>query len=504
MVFKKPYGFLIKHFKLIHLILTGLFIYLLIKVNSVLTYYNSFILGTVGKLEAIRYVTNYYLIAVILSIVICAVMYILLKYKKKPRVLYVILIVFVLLVVFMMQLAYSGLNTIYIGVLDAKTLRLYRDLLRITVLIQYISVGLVLVRGLGFDIKKFNFVKDLEELDIDVTDEEEVELTLGSTNSLQRKINRKIREFKYYYLENKVFIHIILIVLLVVGVFSVFLNFEVINKKYQQGEVFSIDDFQFKVFDTFVTNIDYNNKMILGEDNTFVVVRMVVATSAGKKVLNTSNLVLEVNHHSYTSNGYYGNRFSDLGIAYQNQAISSGVTYLFIYQIPKEEENQKMKIVYAGDKDIYLDPIMLDVLEKEKNYNIGDKIDFLGSSLGNGYLKINKAEVNTSFSYPYQYEVDGQIYTNEYSISSARGGILHLEIDSSIQNKMDNYTFFKNYAVLKYKIGDQEYEITYMDNKTPGNYEEGLYLVVDGNVLEAQEIWFDIKVRNKHYIYTVK
>ena len=43
-----------------------------------------------------------------------------------------------------------------------------------------------------------------------------------------------------------------------------------------------------------------------------------------------------------------------------------------------------------------------------------------------------------------------------------------------------------------------------MDNKTPGNYEEGLYLVVDGNVLEAQEIWFDIKVRNKHYIYTVK
>ena len=213
MVFKKPYGFLIKHFKLIHLILTGLFIYLLIKVNSVLTYYNSFILGTVGKLEAIRYVTNYYLIAVILSIVICAVMYILLKYKKKPRVLYVILIVFVLLVVFMMQLAYSGLNTIYIGVLDAKTLRLYRDLLRITVLMQYISVGLVLVRGLGFDIKKFNFVKDLEELDIDVTDEEEVELTLGSTNSLQRKINRKIREFKYYYLENKVFIHIISLII---------------------------------------------------------------------------------------------------------------------------------------------------------------------------------------------------------------------------------------------------------------------------------------------------
>ena len=46
---------------------------------------------------------------------------------------------------------------------------------------------MVLVRGLGFDIKKFNFVKDLHELDIDVTDEEEVELTLGNTNVAKRK-----------------------------------------------------------------------------------------------------------------------------------------------------------------------------------------------------------------------------------------------------------------------------------------------------------------------------
>ena len=64
MVFKKPYGFLIKYFKIIHLLLTGLYIYLAFKVSQILTYYNGFILGTASKLDAIKYVTNFYIIAI--------------------------------------------------------------------------------------------------------------------------------------------------------------------------------------------------------------------------------------------------------------------------------------------------------------------------------------------------------------------------------------------------------------------------------------------------------
>ena len=68
MILRKPYGFLIKHFRLIHLILTTLYIYLAIKVNSLLKFYNNFISGSESKLNAIKYITNYYLIAIIASI----------------------------------------------------------------------------------------------------------------------------------------------------------------------------------------------------------------------------------------------------------------------------------------------------------------------------------------------------------------------------------------------------------------------------------------------------
>ena len=44
---------------------------------------------------------------------------------------------------------------------------------------------------------------DLVELDEDVTDDEEVELTFGNMNGLKRNFNKKLRELKYYYVDNK-------------------------------------------------------------------------------------------------------------------------------------------------------------------------------------------------------------------------------------------------------------------------------------------------------------
>ena len=52
MVFRKPYAFLIKNFKLIHVILSALMIYLSIKCNSIFNIYNSLVksenVSTVG------------------------------------------------------------------------------------------------------------------------------------------------------------------------------------------------------------------------------------------------------------------------------------------------------------------------------------------------------------------------------------------------------------------------------------------------------------------------
>ena len=207
LVFRKPYAFLIKHFKIVHLILTLIYIYLALKVNGILKYYNNFLSGTESKLNAINYVNNFYILAIVASIIICLIIYALMRYKKKPKLLYVILIVLYLTTAIIINISLNGLNTIYIDVLDVKTQRVYRDLLQIIIIFQYISICFTTVRALGFDIKKFNFQEDIAELEINVTDDEEVELTLGSTSNVQRKGRRILRELKYYYNENKLFIN---------------------------------------------------------------------------------------------------------------------------------------------------------------------------------------------------------------------------------------------------------------------------------------------------------
>lgn len=504
MFFKNPYGFLIKHFRLIHLILTGFFVFLAIKLNSLLNFYNNFINGVASKLDAMGFVTNYYIIVIILSIIICVVVYSLLGYKKKPRLLYVVLIGFLVLIAVLINIFYDGLETIYISVLDTKSLRLYRDLLRILVVFQYIAVAVVLVRGLGFDIKKFNFVKDLAELNLDAKDVEEVELTLGSTNNLQRKFNRKLREFKYYYLENKMFIHIILIILVVGSVSSFIVKEEVVDKEFEQGESFSTEEFQIQLLDSYVTVKDYDNNIIKVDGSTFVVAKIKLASLGEKKKFNSSNLILEVNNNSYSNDLYYSSRFSDLGYVYKGSKIGDESIYIFVYNILMEDAEKKMRLVYADEEIINLNPIMLDDSTDESSYKLGNKLDLSNSTLGSGFLTIENFEINDSFVFPYEYEVEGKKYTNEYNIFSNNKVIIKLLMNGAYPDGFDNYTFLEKYGVLKYKIGEEEYSIHSFSNKTPGTFEEGLYLALDEKVLNADSIWFDIRIRNQRYIYNIK
>lgn len=144
-----------------------------------------------------------------------------------------------------------------------------------------------------------------------------------------------------------------------------------------------------------------------------------------------------------------------------------------------------------------------DVLEKE-TYKIGNSINLSDSIFGSGSFKINSFELGESFPYSYQYEVGGEIFNSQYYISSMKGAILNLKISSNFGGKLNNYSFLDKYSVLKYKIGDVEYVMNNFDNKSPGNYKDGLYLAVDKRILDAQKIWFEISIRNKFYIYTIK
>lgn len=504
MILRKPYGFLIKHFRLIHLVLTAMYILLAIKVNSLLKYYNDFIAGSESKLNAINHVTNYYLIAIIASIIICLIIYALMRYKKKPKLLYLILIALYLVVAVIINISYDGLNEIYIATLDAKTQRLNRDLLRIIIIFQYISICFTLIRGLGFDIKKFNFKEDIAELELDITDAEEVELTIGHTEDLQRKIRRNIRELKYYYKENKLFINTIIVIVLIILASTITINREIINKVYNENEQVSTDNYNFTILKTYITNKSYSDEVITSTDTKYLIVKISIASKMTVSELNTSNIILKTNNNTYTINQKYYNNFIDLGTSYRGQSISSPKTYIFIFNVKNEDINDKMQIIYAGNKKININPVNIDEIDESKNYKLTETIDLSNSPLESGNITINNYEIKNKFEYTYNYEVSGRTYTSKMNITSANKTIMHLKLTYQIPDKFTINEFLENYVKLKYKINDKEYTNAVLGNKTPGSYHEGLYLEVDKEIENASKIWLEFTIRNKKYIYNLK
>ena len=503
MVFKKPYGFLIKHFKLIHLILTGLFIYLTMTVSNILNYYNNFIDKSASRLDAINYMNEGHLIAAFLAIIICIVVYILLRYKKKPRALYIGLIAFILLVVGMISIVQGGLEVIYNSTLDVRTLRAYRDLLKILIVFEYLSVGIVLVRGLGFDIKKFNFASDMHELNLDISDEEEVELSLEGTEVVQRKVNRNLRELKYYYIENKFFINIIISIIAVLGISFFFVNTEIINKVYEEKEQFSYDAFSFRVLDSYITRNTYENEVIAKKDKSYVIVRTIVASNSNK-ALNPGNLLLKVNNNSYSINSYNGKAFSDLGNAYKKQSINGTYTYLFIFYVNNDDLDKDMSLEYTEDRKVKLKPINLDEVKDPINLKLNDTLDLSNTTFGNGNIVITNFEINDKFTYPFEYEMGGEIFKSEYTITSSGGTLLKIDLNASYPLNMKGYDFFKKYATLKYKLENVEYTTKAFDDKTPAAEKNNLYVAVDKKIKDAQSIWFEVQIRNYKYVYTIK
>ena len=504
MILRKPYAFLIKKFKLIHLILTFLSIYLLIKTNNLLGYFNNFIDGTVSKIEAIEYISNTHILVILLSIAICLVVLILMKHKKKPFALYLILISIYLAIGLIISITNNGLNEIYFGSLETKTLLLYRDILRILIIIQFISLCFIIVRALGFDIKKFNFANDLEDLNIELTDDEEVELTLGSTNTIRRKINRKTREFKYYYVENKLFINVIIIVIIFFSLSGLFVSKEVINKVYNEQETFTTDNFNITVLNSYISNKSSDNKKITDTNTSFVIIKLNITPKSNNQEFNVGKLILNIGKNSYASKTLYANKFKDLGYSYNGKKISSSTDYIFIYNVENEYLNDKMTLIYNNDKEVKLNPLNLDEISETSIYNLTEEINLSTSLFKTGTFKINSFEINDKFNYIYEYEVSGQVYESNIIIKSTNNTILYLNITSSLPSNLDNYSLLSEYATIKYKIEDKEYQSTSNDNKTPGNYKEGLYINVDKNIEQAEKIWIDIKIRNKQYIYNLK
>ena len=169
MVLRKPYAFLIKHFKAIHIILVILMGILGYKMYNMSSFLGPYLAkGEYGVVSGVagKYVGFLGLFLPILIIFLLASIAYLLKRKEKPIKYYLITILIYFIELIVMIVGFVLFTTIEQGTINSTLASIFNDLIRALAFIPFPFAIISLVRGVGFNVKQFNFKKDLIELQI--------------------------------------------------------------------------------------------------------------------------------------------------------------------------------------------------------------------------------------------------------------------------------------------------------------------------------------------------
>lgn len=342
MVLRRPYAFLIKHFKLLHLIITFLLGFVALKSREVYSYLNVVIQETVRRYDALSHIHYNIYIFITLALLLCFAIYWLLKYKDKPRNMYMITIIGYVAISIFMYILFMYIQGFVNNVPETKTIRLYRDLLMMVQIFEFYFVFIFLIRGLGFNLKKFNFASDLQELNLNASDSAEVEInTQIDTTNINRFAHKKLREFGYFYKEFKLYI------LIIVGVVSLFLGLKLYNfindsiKVYSEGNIVGKNN-RLTINNSYFSTVKGRN---------YVIVNFNIARNSRKDTFNPNNIALYVKKDKYYPNKTVCNQFNYLGTCYKNQTINSqGNNYIVVYEVDSLN-HQKTYINYTDSFD---------------------------------------------------------------------------------------------------------------------------------------------------------
>lgn len=535
MILKKPYAFLIKHFRLIHIILAIPMLYLVYKSNNIVTFFNDYVLNnyslTVNGELTSMFISNLMYLGIVLIILATLAVYFLFRYKEKPRKHYIAIVIYYLIFFVLLNICHGILEVMQFDVLEASIARSYRDISLLIVIPQYYFCLFTIFRGLGFNVKKLNFASDLKEMEISEKDSEEFEFVVGVDGyKAKRTFRRFLREFSYYIKENT-FIFIILIILAIFGVgTTVYLNRDDFETNYKQGDTFNYKNFTIKIEDSITTNLAYNGTVVTKGKYYLILKLNVQNNSAQDTTFAYTNFRLKIDNEYIMPIVDKATYFSDYATPYSGEKIKANKqnAYLLVYQLEKEQlqDNYDLKIYnsYKAEKgnfttkyiNVALTPILIDKTEKVKEVDLRTELDLTNSNIGNTKITINEFMIANKYIYKYERCFSGscRIYTDYVAVDYFNNGggstliILNYDLVLDTQSSYSDYVkgannFFNNFSSIKYKINGIEYTTT-IKNLTPDNIKETLVLQVSDKIKNAEEIDFDITIRNKVYTVNLK
>lgn len=525
MVLRKPYKFLIKHFKFIHLILAVISVYLLVKTNGILNFFNGYlnnsetIIGTGTVNEYFNGLMTLFIFIILIGTLIISVI---MKMKDKPILVYIINMIIFIFVSVIFVYDKSLIETLELRAIDVRTLKLASDLTLICFLTQTFSTIVLTIRAVGFDLKKFDFGKDME-FEIDEKDNEEFEFEVAiDKNKIKRNVKKNIRNLKYTYHENKFLANsIILIVLIGIGI-GIYMNLEVFNKVYKKGEMIMTPQFTYTLVDSYLVDKDYRNNKIT--NNYLVVAKLKIKNNTKDKItLETARILLNIGKVRYNPTVKYKDKLIDLGVDIDKKNIKNDFEeYIVAFEIPKNDIDKKMILSYNDLNNnthrIKLNNIKFsDKKEVTKAYltenmtienDIIKKVEFKISD----FVIDNKIKVIYNFCETKNVCYDSYEYVAPSLTDNYDKAIMKIESQMNFNGQtiknFDNISdFIENYGTITYKINNQVKEMKTKIKEIPTNKSNtnGIYYFeVYKEIKEATEVSLKLNIRNEVYEYKIK
>lgn len=510
MIIRKPYAFLIKNFKKIHIVLLILSLYVLYQLINVNSFVNEFMrLGTYDFFSdpITNHITWILTVAIFILIILSTAILFLLNHKKKPWKIYLVPIVEYFLLLLVLGMIKSFFNS-YSADVETTDLRMAKDLLTMFLIVQLPVIGIYVMRVFGLDIKKFNFNSDQEFLELSEEDREEIEIGVSlDKDSFVRGYKRFTRYLNYFYQEHKYICNWAFGIVIVVILGMIYTSIFVTNKTYKQGQFYNVNGYSFKVNNAYFTNKDYNGNVISDKSNFIVLDLTIKNNSAPRKVKLEYFHIKNKTKDFTTTNRVFAKEFQDLGNTYETVRElkrDEVLDCIVVYKVDEALDKDKF-VLYYQESSGYLRKIKLNVsdlsnIERKVKLSLGE--DLKVSSIKNGdVVSIDDYSIGNEFDYSVRICKSSGCTYEKNTIALNGEKILKIDFASEVWEAKNMIDFLTQYGKLIYKdSNDVEGEIEIINPIEKSYYGKTVFIKIPGNI-EFKKMSIDLIIRNKHYIY---
>lgn len=535
MILRRPYAFLVKHFKIIHAIILLCSLTLISKTWNIVSFFSQYIKSGQTMIKedlSSTYVTPFMYILAFLILILCGSIIYLLRHKKKPILFYV----FVFIIYAILLISYMFISSFIYGMLfsppSIRLVNIIRDAIRLLAVIQIPVVIICFVRAIGFDVKRFDFKKDLLDLGIEKDDNEEYEFEFNlDSEDIKAKTKKKLRLLKYFYKENKFIftgIEIVVGVIVIVSVISFFASRE---KIYKENEFVDVGPYNVKVLESYKTNKDSRGEMI--NSKYFYVITKIRYENKSNIDYQANSTLMKLDYggpNAAFSTTDMNSKFTEFGVTYFSQILDAHETrdFVFVFEVPVEYYDSSFKLKYLDNVDydegkltynykkIKISPKSMEKeTTKVSTAKMKEELNFSGSLLGDTKLTINEVQLKDNFNYNVVRCTGGNCTKRVNVISASQSSqfaftLMRLDLNinydyEKLGKEYSNPKLITKFGSIRFEINGKEYhnrlELT---DVTPFVTNQYVFIQVRDKLKNADKIYLDFTIRDKVYTYVLK